>query len=230
MNAVIFGVVAALALSPVSRAASEADDVSPALPLDNANFQANSGANPDGWMTQESGDTIYVWGNGTGGLPPGERVLAFKVSPGEMYVQQSFPFTRVRAGECGRYTVSFDTGWRNNTADTDMTFVVSLMNPSNRQVLGSAMFRMPADAGAFNRYRPTGRQSLVIHYDHRQESLADAPLALRIAAVAPSGDGTMTAWVDNVTVTARKIPEPATCGLMAAALGGVACVVRRRRS
>lgn len=201
------------------------------LTLTNADFQANLSGNPNSWTAFEtSGDTIYMWGNATGGLASGAGVLAFKASPNVDYVQQSFLTSEVTANTYGSFSVSFEAGWRNNTvAPNDLGWTVSIWNVTDNVALGSATYTLPSLTNAYNTYRSYGVQTLNINYDNTVGSLAGDEIAVRFESNSTQNDIDPTGWIDNITVTA--VPEPSTYGLMGAgSLAAVALLRRRRRS
>jgi len=192
------------------------------LSLINTDFQTGSNnAVPTGWTG--GGDTlnnVVLYSSG-GGIPSGESVLGVKRA--NNWVQQSFLTSEVTADTFDQFTVTFDSGWRNNlttTRNLDIFFQivdVSVTPDTAGFVLAEAEYdfplTVPDNQQDVYRVIQTGN-SVTMSYDNTLPSLAGNEIALRII----TSDDTFnsfepTGWVDNVSVVA--VPEPSTVAVFA---------------
>lgn len=180
------------------------------LTLTNADFSASgANTNPTGWTTAEQlagGVSVQV-----STLPEFANVLTFQGRSGVNNVQQNLLTTEATADTYGSYTVSFDAGWRNNTAaPNDLGWTVSIVNVSDGDaILGSATYTLPPDlpSNQLDVYRHVGLQSLSITYDNTDPGLVGDTIALRIESNSSQNYFNPTGWIDNVTVE-NGTPDP----------------------
>jgi hypothetical protein len=190
------------------------------LSLTNADFQTGTGV-PTGWTGGGDAPNNVVLYRSGGGIPSGESVLGVKRV--NNWVQQSFLTSEATADTFDQFTVTFDSGWRNNLSPTnnlDIFFQivdVSVTPDTAGFVLAEAEYDFPLTVPDNQRdvYRviQTGN-TVTMSYDNTLPSLAGNEIALRII----TSDDTVnswdpTGWVDNVSVVA--VPEPSTVAVFA---------------
>lgn len=195
------------------------------ISLGNAGFQdSGQDTNPPEWtVTEALAGGAYVYATG-GGIPSGTNVLAFQARNGTT-VSQAFSGAEATVGDFSSYTVSFDAGWRNNTAATnDITIRFSLWNFTTDSEIDGANYTLPPDSpsNATDTYRVVTTGETVTLNDSGANSGDE--IGLRMTTITSRNSFNPTGWVDNISVTA--VPEPST-GLLA--LAGFALLARRRR-
>lgn len=200
------------------------------LSLTNADFQTGAmNAVPTGWTGGgliPGNVVIYSVG---GGIPAGVQVLAVKRP--DNWVQQSFLTSEATADTYSEFTITFDSGWRNNNAgagrNLDLLFQIVNVSDGNA-VLAEAEYDFPltTPSVASDVYRviQTGN-TLTLTYDNTLSSLVGDEIALRLITSSDTFSSfDPTGWIDNVSVTA--VPEPASLVLLSI---GTLLVASRRR-
>lgn len=204
------------------------------LTLTNADFQTGvMDAVPTGWTSGGvAPGNVVIYSTG-GGIPSGTQVLAVK-RPGN-WVQQSFLTSEATAETYNEFTITFDSGWRNNNAgaagNLDLFFQivnVTELETSANFVLAEAEYDFPltTPSVASNVYRviQTGN-TLTLTYDNTLPSLVGDKIALRLITSSDTFSSfDPTGWIDNVSVEA--VPEPGSLALLG--LGSL-LIARRRR-
>ncbi len=197
----------------VSAIASALSLIASAAPITllNPDFQGSgNGSNPADWTTVEgAAGHIYIYASG-GGIPASTNVLAFHARPGNS-IQQGFLTSEATADSFGTYTVSFDSGWRNNTAaPNDLSLEVALVNLTDDTVLASDTYTFPPDtpSNAFDSYRviEVGNR-LTLSYDNTDLGLVGDEIGIRFTTVTTQDTFNPTAWIDNITVDSGA-PDP----------------------
>lgn len=200
------------------------------ITLQNGDFQGSGNDTiPADWTSSETAanNGVYVYASG-GGIPVGTNVLAFHGRP-DRWVQQAFQTSEATAESFPGYTISFDSGWRNNSNDpNDLSLVFSIYNITEDSVIASETYTFPSDqpSNGFNSYRviATGNE-LTINFDNSDPTIAGNTIGLRITSQSSQDSFNPTGWIDNVSITA--IPEPSSALLLS--FLGLAGLTRRRR-
>ena len=228
----LLATLAIVASAPLSQAALIS------INLTNADFQADLGQ-PNtvstGWTSVAGSGTNSTpsnyFENGISGFS-GDRLALLK-SDGGNYIQQALTTSEAGAVDAttfGQYTVDFNFGYRRDgSTNGDLNLRVALWNITDGVELAGHTFTIVNPGVGAN---SMSAQTAVLAYDNTQASLLGDTIALRVMSM--DADLGSVAWnrtgmVDDFSVNATAVPEPATYGLMGAGALASAAFVRRRK-
>ncbi len=219
----LLATLAIVASAPLSQAALIS------INLTNADFQTGGA----GWTAVNGSGTNSVPSNYFEGVVGISTSAAFLKSDGGNYIQQALTTSEAGAVDAttfGQYTVDFNFGYRRDgSTNGDLNLRVALWNITDGVELAGQTFTIVNPGVGANSFALT---TATLAYDNTQASLLGDTIALRVMSM--DADLGSVAWnrtgmVDDFSVNATAVPEPATYGLMGAGALASAAFVRRRK-